>query len=130
MRVVAVGGGPTAIEVAGEIKTTWPGAEMTMVSHRCGEFSGARVVLETPLFIALAPYAPRFPFETWIMPKSHLSCYSSSSNADFKDLAGLLQNVLQRIDRALSIPPYNFVIHTSPAHEARRSKLASRGRLR
>jgi NADH:ubiquinone reductase (H+-translocating) len=43
LRVVAVGGGPTAIEVAGEIKTTWPDAEMTMVSHRCGAFSGARV---------------------------------------------------------------------------------------
>jgi NADH:ubiquinone reductase (H+-translocating) len=44
VRVVAVGGGPTAIEVAGEIKTTWPGAEMTMISQsRCGDFSTARV---------------------------------------------------------------------------------------
>jgi UDPglucose--hexose-1-phosphate uridylyltransferase len=76
--------------------------------------SGARVVLETPLFIALAPFAPRFPFETWIMPKAHLSSYASSSNEDYKDLAGLLQNVLRRIDRALSTPPYNFVVHTSP----------------
>jgi UDPglucose--hexose-1-phosphate uridylyltransferase len=72
------------------------------------------VVLETPLFIALSPFAPRFPFETWILPKSHLSCYTSSSNEEFKDLAGLLQNVLQRIDHALSTPPYNFVVHTSP----------------
>ena len=43
MRVIAVGGGPLATEVAGEIKTTWPGAEVTMVSRRCGDFSGARV---------------------------------------------------------------------------------------
>ncbi len=81
--------------------------------------SGARVVLETPLFIALAPFASRFPFETWIMPKSHLSAYTSSSNEDFKDLAGLLQNVLRRIDRALSTPPYNFIIHTSPFKDER-----------
>ncbi len=31
-----------------------------------------------------------------------------------KDLAGLLQNILRRIDKALSNPPYNYVIHTSP----------------
>jgi NADH dehydrogenase len=43
VRVIAVGGGPTAIEAAGEIKTTWPGAEMTMVSQRCGAFAGVRV---------------------------------------------------------------------------------------
>lgn len=43
MRVIAVGGGPLATEVAGEIKTTWPGAQVTMVSRRCGDFAGARV---------------------------------------------------------------------------------------
>jgi NADH:ubiquinone reductase (H+-translocating) len=43
LRVIAVGGGPTAIEAAGEIKTAWPDTEMTMVSQRCGDFSGARV---------------------------------------------------------------------------------------
>jgi NADH dehydrogenase len=43
VRVIAVGGGPTAVEAAGEIKTTWPGAEVTMVSQRCGDFAGVRV---------------------------------------------------------------------------------------
>jgi NADH dehydrogenase FAD-containing subunit len=43
VRVIAVGGGPTAVEAAGEIKTIWPGAEVTMVSQRCGDFAGARV---------------------------------------------------------------------------------------
>jgi NADH dehydrogenase FAD-containing subunit len=43
LRVIAVGGGPTAVEAAGEIKTIWPGAEVTMVSQRCGDFAGARV---------------------------------------------------------------------------------------
>jgi NADH dehydrogenase len=43
LRVIAVGGGPTAIEAAGEIKTIWPGTEMTMVSQRCGDFAGVRV---------------------------------------------------------------------------------------
>jgi UDPglucose--hexose-1-phosphate uridylyltransferase len=81
--------------------------------------AGARVVLETPLFIALVPYAPRFPFETWIMPKKHVSCYAFSTNEDFKDLAGLLQTILRMLDRALSTPPYNFVVHTSPFKDER-----------
>jgi UDPglucose--hexose-1-phosphate uridylyltransferase len=76
-----------------------------------------RIVMETQAFIALAPFAPRFPFETWIMPKRHISCYACSTNDDFKDLAFLLQDTLRRLDRALSFPPYNYVIHTSPFKE-------------
>jgi UDPglucose--hexose-1-phosphate uridylyltransferase len=79
--------------------------------------TGSRVILETARFIALAPYAPRSPFESWILPKKHVSCYACATNEDYKDLAGLLQNVLRRIERALSYPPYNYVIHTSPFRE-------------
>jgi NADH dehydrogenase len=44
MRVLAIGGGATAIETAGEIKSAWPDAEMTMVSRsRCGDFKGEQV---------------------------------------------------------------------------------------
>jgi NADH dehydrogenase len=39
LRVVVVGGGNTATEAAGEIKSTWPKAEVTMVSRsRAGDF--------------------------------------------------------------------------------------------
>ena len=76
-----------------------------------------RIVMETQAFIALAPFAPRFPFETWIMPKRHISCYSCSTKDDFKDLAFLLQDTLRRLDKALSFPPYNYIIHTSPFKE-------------
>ena len=43
LRVLAVGGGPTAIEAAGEIKSAWPDTEMMMVSERCGAFREERV---------------------------------------------------------------------------------------
>jgi len=43
LSVLAVGGGPTAIEAAGEIRSTWPDCEMTMVSERCGAFREERV---------------------------------------------------------------------------------------
>jgi len=44
MRAITVGGAETSVEVAGEIKTAWPNAQVTMISSsRCGDFKGARV---------------------------------------------------------------------------------------
>lgn len=43
VRVIAVGGGPLATEVAGEIKTASPDAEVAMISQRCCDFAGPRV---------------------------------------------------------------------------------------
>jgi thioredoxin reductase len=44
IRVVVVGGHETAIEAAGEIKTQWPAAEVTMIARsRCADFRGAGV---------------------------------------------------------------------------------------
>ncbi len=34
-----------------------------------------RIVEETGEFLAFSPYAPRFPFETWIVPKRHQCAY-------------------------------------------------------
>src|SRR5262249_56737923 len=33
--------------------------------------AGRRVILEGADMVALAPYAPRFPFETWLLPRRH-----------------------------------------------------------
>ncbi len=44
IRIITVGGNETSVEVAGEIKTAWPNAEVTMISaFRCGDFKGPRV---------------------------------------------------------------------------------------
>jgi NADH:ubiquinone reductase (H+-translocating) len=44
VKVIAVGGAETSVEVAGEIKTCWPDAAVTMISRsRCGEFKGDAV---------------------------------------------------------------------------------------
>ncbi len=34
-----------------------------------------RLVCENEQFVTLAPFAPRSPFETWIMPRHHNSSY-------------------------------------------------------
>lgn len=77
---------------------------------------GKRVIYENPGYVALAPFAPRAPFETWILPRRHESAYYPP-NKSFSDLADALQTVLRQMDRILDTPPYNFIVHTSPFSE-------------
>jgi len=74
---------------------------------------GKRVIYENKDYLAIAPFAPRSPFETWILPKKHESAFRPL-NKDFSMLADILQRILRQIDRILDVPPYNFIIHTSP----------------
>src|SRR6202162_3864429 len=73
-----------------------------------------RVILQNDSFIALAPYAPRFPFETWILPRQHSSAFESMPTPYYGNLASVLRDFLSRLDTVLSCPAYNYVIHTSP----------------
>ena len=79
--------------------------------------TGIRVVAENEDFLTLAPYAPRFPFETWILPKRHESAFENSSSHMFENLAKALKTLLMKADRVLDNPPYNLVIHSSPVQD-------------
>ncbi len=74
--------------------------------------TGTRVISENEDFIVLAPFAPRSPFETIILPKKHASSFLPNGNFSF--LAQILQRTLKQIDKVLNLPPYNMMIHTSP----------------
>ncbi len=76
-----------------------------------------RVIQENADIVALAPFAPRFAFETWLLPKRHGARYETAARHEYESLARLLKAVLQRLDRALESPPYNLIIHTSPFSE-------------
>lgn len=79
--------------------------------------SEVRVILQDDCFIALAPYAPRFPFETWILPREHSSAFENMPTPLYMGLARLLREFLARLDSVLARPSYNYVIHTSPVGE-------------
>jgi UDPglucose--hexose-1-phosphate uridylyltransferase len=89
-----------------------------IVQQETAENNGRRVVSQTDRYVALAPFAPRFPFETWILPRRHVDSFHVVSDTDeFRDLAFILKDTLQRLNRALDSPPFNFVIHTAPVSE-------------
>ena len=76
-----------------------------------------RVITEMDGFIALAPFAPRFPFETWILPARHRSAFEESGVEELRGLAAILGDFLRRMSRVLHDPPFNFMLHTAPLYE-------------
>jgi UDPglucose--hexose-1-phosphate uridylyltransferase len=78
---------------------------------------GDRIVAENPEFLCVTPFAPRFPFEMWLLPKRHAAYFEESQKSQFEFLAPILSESLRRMDKVLARPPYNFILHSSPLHE-------------
>lgn len=72
-----------------------------------------RIITENKSFLSIAPFASRFPFETWILPKTHYCSFEHMDLSLYEQAAQILLDTLQRIYRVLNDPPYNYVIHTS-----------------
>ncbi len=79
-----------------------------------------RVVEETRHFVVMVPFAPRFPFETWIYPKKHLCSYVDVTKEEIMDFSRTLRHTLQRLGKALNHPPYNYMLYTAPNRVPRR----------
>ncbi len=73
-----------------------------------------RVVEVTDDFAVITPFASRFPFEMWIMPRRHSSSFETTTDAQFRALSRTLKSVLSRLNNVLDNPPYNFIVHTGP----------------
>ncbi|HMA75973.1 MAG TPA: galactose-1-phosphate uridylyltransferase [Candidatus Krumholzibacteriaceae bacterium] len=75
-----------------------------------------RIVYQNEYFIALSPFAARFPFETWVLPLKHISAFEKTDRNCFPSLVDIMKTVLLKLDKALFDPPFNFIIHTSPCN--------------
>jgi len=73
-----------------------------------------RIVEENKSFISFCPFVSRFPYETWIMPKSHESHFTSVKKEEVRPLGEILRDTMRRLKKLLNDPPYNYIIHTSP----------------
>jgi UDPglucose--hexose-1-phosphate uridylyltransferase len=73
-----------------------------------------RMVSDTGSLLAIAPYASRLPFETWLLPRVHQARFEDASDETLSEMAALLKQTLERIDWALEQPAYNLALHTAP----------------
>jgi len=79
------------------------------------ERQNLRIVEVRGDYLAFCPYAPRVPYETWIMPRSHESSFERSGTSrvgSVTDLAALLRHTLQRIRTVTEA--FHLVLHTTP----------------
>ena len=79
------------------------------------ERQGLRVVELRGDFVALCPYAPRVPYETWLLPRTHEASFERTGLAKgngIREFGVLLRRTLQRIRTVTE--EFHLVLHTSP----------------
>ena len=86
---------------------------------------GERLVQVTEYFVALAPYASRYPYEYWILPREHSADYETTEQALLEDLAGVLLATLTRLEDILPEPAYNLFLYSSPNRDSRKGYWAT-----
>jgi len=99
------------------------GREYFVAKERCvfcdilnqEERQALRVLEARGDYVALCPYAPRVPYETWILPRTHEASFERTALARgivLTNLAALLRRTLQRV-RTIT-ENFHLVLHTSP----------------
>jgi len=73
-----------------------------------------RLIAENQDFVAIAPFASRFPFEMWVLPKFHASAFSQITPSQTATLAQILRDILQKLDCTLGRPPWNLCLQDRP----------------
>jgi len=76
--------------------------------------AGSRVVLDREHFVALSPFAARFPFELVIYPKKHEHDLRLLDDARRMAFAEILNDCLRYLRLALGDTAYNYVVTTAP----------------
>jgi UDPglucose--hexose-1-phosphate uridylyltransferase len=82
------------------------------------ESNDERLVAESTDFILLCPYAPRFPYETWIIPKNHREHFGEITAEEIQELAAIIKKFSSVMIESLGNPSYNLVINTAPVNVA------------
>lgn len=76
---------------------------------------GRRIIAETGTAIAFVPYFARYAYEVFVAPKATHPSLAALSDAERRDLATVLHEVVVRFDNLWQMPfPYVMVLHQAP----------------
>jgi UDPglucose--hexose-1-phosphate uridylyltransferase len=73
-----------------------------------------RLVANSDYFVAVCPFASRFPYGFTIVPRIHRSSFENLSEVELIDLAEMLKSTLVALERAQPNAAYNLILQTSP----------------
>jgi UDPglucose--hexose-1-phosphate uridylyltransferase len=75
---------------------------------------GERMIAGNEHFVALSPFASRFPFEVAIYPRRHSHDFVAMTPEEGRGWAEMMVDVLARVRKALDNAPYNLVLQDGP----------------
>lgn len=109
-QVMAVGKTPSKIEK--ELKAFSRYDSCPYCEIIAQEKEGPRLVFENDSFVAFCPYAPKYNYEVWFMPKKHIRRLADLDRNQYLDLARLIKKVLKSL--AKNNIPYCFYLQYAP----------------
>jgi len=101
----------------------WQEAEIWQTTHgrcpRCDQLERElvgkdRLVSVSPEIAVFCPEASRFPYEAWLLPRSHGSHFEYAPAAVLAELADHLARLLSQLQRLVPRVNYNLVLQTAP----------------
>ena len=76
------------------------------------ERKSKRKCFENSDFLVFTPYASRFNYEVWIVPKKHLTRFENFTENTYKNLASVLKKTMKKVKKIS--PSYNMLINYAP----------------
>lgn len=78
--------------------------------------AGTRMLAESDRLAAFVPFAPRVPYEVWIVPKRSRTLEAVGSG-ELAETAGLLRNLLGALAETLADVSLNFIVLSPPTSD-------------
>ncbi|MGQ9504542.1 MAG: galactose-1-phosphate uridylyltransferase [Thermogutta sp.] len=73
-----------------------------------------RVVIGSPRFVVICPFASRFPYETWLFPREHAWRFEEMPSDCWDEFIQVVQETIQRTEKTLPETGYNLILHNAP----------------
>jgi UDPglucose--hexose-1-phosphate uridylyltransferase len=81
------------------------------------EAASPRMILDTGHTVAFAPFASCFTYEAWVFPKRPCRNIAELTDTERDDFAVATRDVLARLSKLLSDPPYNYAFVQSASDD-------------
>ncbi len=78
-----------------------------------------RIIYETNEFVAFVPYAAKFSFEIWVVPKNHISSYSDFDEKLLDDLGETLKVLLNKVKKIRKGICFNLCFQDEPKNTSK-----------
>jgi len=77
-----------------------------------------RMVARTKHFLMVCPFASRWAFQIWIIPRTRPPAFSECPPEMLDELAQLGRTAVSKLEVLLSLPAYNWMLHQLPFSDA------------